>query len=432
MGIIRQVNSGFNKRRNSLPRKRTRPVQGNPFSQRIAHLRKQHSLTMSALADLIGVTASYISLLEAGGRQPSRDIVLKLAKVFFGADDTVQIDDLLVLAGLSPISYEPQYQLQDTQSMYQEHLNQHPDDFKTYTALIRLLIRQSNYATAETLIYEGLKRFQDAAQLQALMAQLQLCLKVYATAATFQAAAIDLYRTQHSTSKLQQDPDLADLYTNLGVIYFLWGSEQFEASLQAKASTAKKLKKESLSYFEQAQTHYLQALKISPDDIFLLDEYARICFNLADLNLTGKQDALWNQAIEAFYQVICSEDVTALGMESVREANAFLAHAHSKAGYFEQARKLIGVIQSCNPDYWLIYYIKACYHSLRITAGYRQDAESGWAAFERALSIQHPHNASLAYAQHDPDLQALKQIYPDEFASLFTKSQQGEKPQNEI
>ena len=431
MGIIRQVNLGFNKRRNSLPRKRTRPVQGNPFSQRIAHLRKQQGLTMSALADLIGVTASYISLLEAGGRQPSREIVLKLAHVFFGSDDKAQIDDLLVLAGLSPMSYEPQYQMQDTQSMYQEHLNQHPDDFKTYTALIRLLIRQTEYAKAEALIYDGLKRFQDAAQLQALMAQLQLCLKVYATAATFQSAAIDLHRSQHSKVKPKQDPELADLYTNLGVIYFLWGSEQFEASLQAKASTAKQLKKEALLHFEQAQQHYLQALSISPDDVFLLDEYARICFNLADLNLTGQQSSLWDQAIEAFYQVICAEDVTALGMESVREANAFLAHAHSKAGYFEQARKLIGVIQSCNPDYWLIYYIKACYHSLRIIAGFKQDAELGWVAFERARSIQHPHNASLAYAQHDPDLQALKQLYATEFTKLIPKSNRGTHTQDE-
>lgn len=67
VGIIHQVNLGFNKRRNTLPRKRTKILQGNPFSQRIALLRKQESLTMTALAERIGVAASYISLLEAGG-----------------------------------------------------------------------------------------------------------------------------------------------------------------------------------------------------------------------------------------------------------------------------------------------------------------------------------------------------------------------------
>lgn len=422
MGIIHQVNLGFNKRRNTLPRKRTKPLQGNPFSQRIALLRKQESLTMTALAERIGVTASYISLLEAGDRQPSRDIVLKLAEVFFGNDDQAPIDELLVLAGLSPVSYELQYQPQDTRSIYEEHLRQQPEDFKTFTALIRLLIRQGEFKLAEDHIYEGLKRFQDAARLQALMAQLQLCLKAYETAATFQGSAIELYRKQQKPAVLKLDPDFADLHTNLGVIYFLWGSDIFESSLTADTDKQAVLKKQALKHFYQALDYYEQALAITPGDIFLLDEYARIRFNIADLSTGQSRQPLWEATIQAFIQVICAEDIGALGQDSVREANAFLAHAHSKAGQFEQARTLIGVIQSCNPDYWLIYYIKACFYSLRSETGHPEDLERALAILERAIQIPQSHNASLAYAEIDPDLAALRQGKAKAFAKLIQNS----------
>ncbi len=332
-----------------------------------------------------------------------------------------------VLAGLSPVSYELQYQAQNTRSIYEEHLRSQPEDFKTFTALIRLLIRQGEFKAAEERIYEGLKRFQDAARLQALMAQLQLCLKAYETAATFQASAIELYRKQQKPTALKQDADFADLHTNLGVIYFLWGSEIFETSLAAESAQQVSLKSEALKHFYKALDYYEQALAITPTDIFLLDEYARIRFNIADLSTGQSRQPLWEAAIQAFIDVICADDVGALGQDSVREANAFLAHAHSKAGQFESARTLIGVIQSCNPDYWLIFYIKACYYSLRAEVGHSEELDSALTTLERAIQVPHPHNASLAYAEIDPDLSALRKGK----AKAFTKLIQNFSPKRE-
>lgn len=97
---------------------------------------------------------------------------------------------------------------QNTRSIYEEHSPQQARRFKTFTALIRLLIRQAEFKAAEERIYEGLKRFQDAARLQALMAQLQLCLKAYETAATFQVSAIELYRKQQKSAALNMMPTL--------------------------------------------------------------------------------------------------------------------------------------------------------------------------------------------------------------------------------
>jgi transcriptional regulator with XRE-family HTH domain len=427
VGIIRQVNLGFNKRRDTLPRKRTKPLQGSAFSQRITLLRKGESLTMTALAERIGVTTSYISLLEAGDRQPSREIVIKLASVFHGPDDQSQTDELLVLAGLSPVSYEMQYQTQDTRSIYEELLRSDPEDFKTFTALIRLLIRLGDFNAAEAHIYAGLKRFQDASRLQALMAQLQLCKKAFETASTFQLSAIELYRKQVKPKDLKQDPDFADLHTNLGVIYFLWGSEIFESSFLAEAEAQAALKDAALKNFFKALGYYEQAMAITPKDIFLLDEYARIRFNLADLSSADSSQPLWEAAIQAFIDVICAEDVGALGLESVREANAFLAHAHSKAGQFESARTLIGVILSCNPDYWLIYYIKACYYSLRAASGHEDDLNAALSMLESALLNPHPNNASLAYAEIDPDLTFLRQGKAKEFEQLLEKFKRKKK-----
>lgn len=98
------------------------------------------------------------------------------------------------------------------------------------------------------------------------------------------------------------------------MIYFLWGSEDFEASLQAEGNQKDALKRQALKRFYKALEYYQQALAMTPHDIFLLDEYARICFNIADLNTdVSEKPALWDAAIQAFVQVICAEDVGGAG-----------------------------------------------------------------------------------------------------------------------
>jgi tetratricopeptide (TPR) repeat protein len=295
-----------------------------------------------------------------------------------------------------------------------------PDDFKTFAALTRLLIRKGDYATAEVRIYDGLKRFHDAARLQALMAQLQVCIHSYAAAVTFQTSALEIYRKAKKPGALKSDPDFADLHTNMGVIYFLWGTQQMEASRQTNgAKQRENLKTEAHKHFEQALNFYRAALAITPEDVYLLDEYARICFNLAELSTGAEREALWQQTIEALITVICFPGVGALGLESVRETNAFLAHAYTKSGQFEMARTLIGVMQSCQPDYWMVYYVKACHFSLRAAAGESDCIALALEALGRAVKVSSPQNNSRSLADADPDLAALREAEPAAFTDLL-------------
>ncbi|PKL76672.1 MAG: hypothetical protein CVV27_09095 [Candidatus Melainabacteria bacterium HGW-Melainabacteria-1] len=419
MGLIHQVNQTLTKRYN-LPRKRQKPLKGTAFSLRISQMRKLEGLTMTALSERIGVTPSYISLLEAGDRLPSRDIVIKLARVFVPPEDIDTLDELLVLAGLSPTRYALQLQQDDTRAVYRALLNQNPEDFKAFAALVRLLIRREHLQEAEDLIYEGMKRFQNGWQLQALMANLQLCLKIYDTAATFIAAATDIFQRRHPEADLSQDSDYADLVVNQGVIQFLWGMDTIAQTESAAPKQLSKFKKLAIERFRLALAFFEQALSITPKDIFLLDEYARISFNIADLAEGKDKPALWQAAIERFVSVLCAEDVSALGLSSVREANAYLAHAHSKSGQFDQARMLIGVIQSTHPEYWLIHYVRACYFSLRGQAE-NCDAlqDQALEALQRALRAHHSQNDSPNMAPSDPDLAALRQARPQAFAELL-------------
>jgi transcriptional regulator with XRE-family HTH domain len=409
-------------KRDTLPRKRQKPLKGTPFSQRFAQLRKQSGLTMTAISERVGVTPSYISLLEAGERQPSREIVLKLAATFFTPEDVSSLDELLVLSGLSPTRYELQLQPQDTLSIYEEALSQQPDDFKLYTALIRLLIRQGEQTQAEDRIYEGMKHFQLAWQLQALMAHLQLCLKGFESAATFQEAAIELFKRRYEGDPTQ-DPNFADLQINLGMIHYLWGMAHHEARRSADARQSSKLKKLALEAFGSASDYFEQALAIAPEDIYLLDEYARIRFNIADLSEGKLQAPMWQSAIERFIAVICAENVAALGIASVRELNAFLAHAYSRSGQFQEARKLIGVIQSTQPDDWLIAYVKACHYSLRAASESQPSLlDQALEALNQALKAHHPQNTSRQSAPTDPDLEPLRLGRPKAFAQRLNQA----------
>ena len=90
---------------------------------------------------------------------------------------------------------------------------------------------------------------------------------------------------------------LSNLLLNLGVIYFMKGSEHLGSKISADnnndAETSEKEKKEAIKNFEAARDTYKEALEQSQcreqaclfltPDIYILDEYARVNFNLAFL-----------------------------------------------------------------------------------------------------------------------------------------------------
>ncbi len=70
------------------------------FAQVLAELRTMRGLSQSRLAHEAGFDHSYISRLEAGKREPSRDTVLALAEVL--TLRPVELDRLLIAAGFRP------------------------------------------------------------------------------------------------------------------------------------------------------------------------------------------------------------------------------------------------------------------------------------------------------------------------------------------
>ncbi len=55
-------------------------MENNTFGERLQSFRKMNCLTCQELADKVGVTKQFISYLETGKRQPSDDMVIKLAE----------------------------------------------------------------------------------------------------------------------------------------------------------------------------------------------------------------------------------------------------------------------------------------------------------------------------------------------------------------
>jgi transcriptional regulator with XRE-family HTH domain len=71
------------------------------FAEVLAELRSARGLSQSRLAHEAGFDHSYISRLEAGKREPSRETVLALAQVL--ELDAANLDRLLVAAGFRPL-----------------------------------------------------------------------------------------------------------------------------------------------------------------------------------------------------------------------------------------------------------------------------------------------------------------------------------------
>lgn len=71
------------------------------FAEALAAARGARGLSQSRLADAAGFDHSYISRLEAGKREPSRETVMALAAVL--RLSPAEIDGLLVAAGYRPL-----------------------------------------------------------------------------------------------------------------------------------------------------------------------------------------------------------------------------------------------------------------------------------------------------------------------------------------
>lgn len=396
-----------------MPRRKAKSTGKTPFSLRLQALRKQSQLKMDQLALAVGVSKSFISLLESGGRQPSREVVLNLSMALSqalqdtegDAHDKLR-DELLILAGFMPVNPRAVNAYRDTLLVYQQALAENPDDFRLFSRWLRALIRAERSEEAYTHIQEGLQRFQETAYMQCLLAHLELSKGNYEAALINQESAL-----KHVQQNPVADLTEADLTFNLGAIQFLMGHKSMREGDRSNA----------LRHYAQAiETMEASLAKgVEPgSDVYILDEYARLLFNQAYLT----QDPVhWEQTIQAYRRVLIHPHKTGLGVNALRESAAFLAHAYTQKQDFATAELTLGLLSAFQADYWLVSYLQACLY----TAMYQSSQHAAW--LDRALEAlaqglaQSPERVREE-ALHDPDLQGLREARAKDFNRLLKEN----------
>ncbi|PIQ26574.1 hypothetical protein COW36_01590 [bacterium (Candidatus Blackallbacteria) CG17_big_fil_post_rev_8_21_14_2_50_48_46] len=389
----------------------------SPFSRRLSALRKEKGLNMENLAKSIAVSKSYISLLEAGERQPSREVVLKLAEILFPEGNHNGRDELLILAGFAPLNSDAVAAYRDAISTYEQSLSQAPQNFKTYLRLVIALIKAGRTQQAQERIQQGLQLFQEGVQLQALLSSLELSRGNYQGALLNQETALRSYEMHPAPETLDIQP--ADLHFNLGAVYFLRGYAALARFLEAGQAQERS---DALADFARAAEKFKLGLELAPDDVFMRDEQARLCFNQAFLMPPAEAEPYWEQTIQNFKRVLTSPHKQELGQQTLMESGAFLAHAYTKSGRFEEAELTLGLLDSFNPGYWLVYYIQACFFSLYYAVKKDKNLlDRGLEALKKAFSCDSGSAQARQEALHDPDLHPLRAARSREFARILNQ-----------
>jgi len=402
----------------------------NSFGQKLKSLRKLQGLTLKKLANKTGITESFVSYLEKGTRNPSKDVALKLAKILLPVDDRNAIDDLLISANLLPTNIDFFQARKDLINVYEEKIKHNKKDYRTYTLFIMALLKAGKLELAQDQIQKGFDLFKDSVQLQALLSHLELIKGNYESAIVNINAAIENYKLKTEKQKKEMNLKLSDLILNLGIIYFIKGlkysGNKFKAETEGNAALAEKEKNTAIKDLKEAKKIFEQALTISPDDIYLLDEYARVNFNLGYLEDT--RESYWDKTLEAYSDVINSENNYELGNNELREACIFYAHALTKKGEYKEAEFLINIIGICNSDYWLVHYIKACLYSIKYnTLKDESFLDKALKHLKKAIDINDPYNRTHTEAMYDPELKNIRTYRKNEFFNIINYEKKGEK-----
>lgn len=372
------------------------------FSNRLKTLRKSSGLTLKQLAGKLDVSEAYVSMLESGKRQPARALVLQLAESLGAGSDSPLRDELLILAGFSPENLARFEAPRDPLGTYQQALIEAPEDFSLFQGYVQTLIKTGREAEALAQIELGFKRFQNAYQLQCLIADLELARGHLEAAHLAQQAALEQYRIEAIDA-----PRLEGLLiANLGGICFQLGMQQLGTGKAAAAQL----------HFEQAEAHFTTALALDSDNLYSRDEYARVCFNLADLAKGADALRWWQRSRQAFAAVFAIDPKPGLSESALRESAAFWAYTVARCGEPEQARQQLWLQSSLAPADWLARYL-LCTVSLLIYAssGEAADLAAAASSFERSLAI-HP-EATLRNGLSDPHLVPLREKHPALFVT---------------
>lgn len=373
------------------------------FGEKLQFLRKAQGLTQIDLSSLSQLSKSYISFLETGIRHPSREVVLRLAEVL-GADTVPEIrEELLLLAGFT---VENPADLKTSQNASGKSLRK---DFYSFLQYTLQLIRQGSYERARQNIEQGFQKFQKPAQMQTLLAHLELAQTHFEQAILLQKTA--LQHAHLSSGEQERGLTEVDLRLNLGVMFFLWGDQasfaeppQFQAAYQRYA---------------QALQEFEQGLAQEPQHLYLLDEAGRVHFNLAEVSPPEEALHHWQGCIQRFRSVLSHPAKQQLSADILNESAAFLALAYSKTQQFEMAGLVLDILSLNSPDDWLLHYIQACYYSLF----YRleqdpQHLEQGLPSLKQAVQLD-PAARLQAKRDQAKDLAPLAQACAQEFEEVL-------------
>lgn len=378
------------------------------FGARLQQLRKERNLTQVDLSQRGQLSKSYVSFLESGVRHPSRDVVLRLAEALGTNHNGYLRDELLVLAGFSPEN--PQY-------LKQKITNSKQNAKKTFQGFLQhtlSLIRQGQYSAAESDIEKGFVRFKQPAQLQTLLAHLELARGHHKQAIVLQKAAI----AQQKLSPESHEKGLShlDFILNLGVMYFLQGDQALFAMLSnPQKKKANQYKQEAQSAYVKALDAFEKGLEQDPEQLYLLDEAGRVHFNLADLAPQSEAETHWRSSHRFFQAVLEHPRREELPLETLLESSAFLALAYAKIGDLDSAGLLLHALSLQGGHFWLIWYIQSCYYCL----AYNVKADES--LLERALNTLrkacslNPDAREQAQCDRHKDLRALAQHRSQDF-----------------
>ena len=391
------------------------------FGQKLHALRQQNKLSMRALARQIDLSQSYVSKLESGDRKPSRDVVIKLAQAFWPEKNNKAQDELLVLAGFLP--EDPQYLAQtlDESTQLKQNWQQAPQNLKHLKRYLVHLIKARNFETAQNILNSSFQHFQNSVVLQSLIAFLELSKQNYDQALTIQAAALQQYPGLNNDA--QADISEADLIYDLGEIYFFKAyyllGLKYEADRQNKKKQARDYHKESKLAFQAAHTQFKSALKIDPENIHYLEEYARVSFNLADISPPKAAQAYWQTTITSYRKLLVKDTQEALGEQRSREIGLFLAHAYTKTQNFEQAELLLDAIGHYCPKYAFLYYVKACLYSLWYEQEQGAQLDKALDAIQQTLRFSDSRSETQQQILNEPDLTTLRRERAKDFELLL-------------
>lgn len=380
------------------------PLQLHSFGQRLQQLRKQAALTQVDLSQRVHLSKSYISFLESGERHPSREVVLRLADILLSSDQEAVRDELLMLAGFVPENPQRLASLNLTIG--------EPDrddaSFRRFLHRTLQLIREGHHQQAKSRIEEGFRQYQRPAELQTLLAHLELVQGRFEQAVLLQQTAL-----QHDAlSEPAPDKGLGqvDLILNLGVMYFLWGDHLlFGAPAQPE---------QAQHYYAQALAAFEQGLALEPDQVYLLDEAARVHFNLADLADSVTAVPHWQAAIDLYRQVLQHPHRRLLSQRTLQESTAFLGLAYARFGQAQQSLLILDILSLNLSTEWLIPYIRACCACLAVEQGAEPALLSqAWEWLQEAIRLD-GQAREQAQIDRQRDLKLLALQWSDEFEKV--------------